>query len=211
MSNSVSSDTPNDENREALKTIPVRRYLAPDGTAYVSFGSEPFTPNNQLRYKTFQARRTSRASPLTIRWSSAQRRSATRHRTYSGAAACRVITCILTARISTADANGYLATQPHYLDRAAAVFQPAVFELPGPQRSVQELKVGTAAPMHRRVAAAAEHDGHDGGQIDVPRSRHRVPNAKADSLTFRDENGQPVQYSSGQMPAKNILGRHGLA
>ena len=30
-------------------------------------------------------------------------------------------------------------------------------------------------------------------------------NANANALTFRDENGQPVQYDSGQMPGANIL------
>ena len=45
-----------------------------------------------------------------------------------------------------------------------------------------------------------------GLRFDVPvfeNTAYLNPNANA--LTFRDENGQPVQYDSGQMPGANIL------
>ncbi len=47
--------TSNDESRARHRqAVPVRRHPRTDGTAYMSFGSEPFTANNELRYKTFQ-------------------------------------------------------------------------------------------------------------------------------------------------------------
>ena len=44
---------PGREPRVARDVLPVRRHLG-GRSAYTSFGSEPFTPNNELRYKTFQ-------------------------------------------------------------------------------------------------------------------------------------------------------------
>src|SRR5574339_124599 len=44
-----------DESRGAIdKLFPMVDILDGNNTTYMSFGSEPFTPNNELRYKTFQ-------------------------------------------------------------------------------------------------------------------------------------------------------------
>ena len=56
MSNSlIAGYTTNNENRtDPGKLFPFVDILAPDGTAYASLGTEPFTPNNELLYKTYQ-------------------------------------------------------------------------------------------------------------------------------------------------------------
>ena len=55
MSNSlIGGYTTNNENRTDLQLFPFVDILAPDGTTYTSFGSEPFTPNNELLYQTYQ-------------------------------------------------------------------------------------------------------------------------------------------------------------
>ena len=56
MSNSLTVGyTTNDESRGDAGTLfPFIDILDGAGVAYTSFGSEPFTPNNELRYNTFQ-------------------------------------------------------------------------------------------------------------------------------------------------------------
>src|SRR5439155_25979622 len=57
LSNSLLAGyTHQDESRGALdKLFPFVDILDGTNTTYTSFGSEPFTPNNELRYNTFQA------------------------------------------------------------------------------------------------------------------------------------------------------------
>jgi len=57
VSNSlIAGYTTNNEDRAFPPTFPLVDILdAPGGTTYTSFGTDPFTPRNQLRYHTFQA------------------------------------------------------------------------------------------------------------------------------------------------------------
>src|SRR5438552_4467901 len=53
--NCIIGFTSNDESRKPLPSLfPFVDIQDGNSVAYTSFGSEPFTPNNELRYKTFQ-------------------------------------------------------------------------------------------------------------------------------------------------------------
>ncbi len=56
MSNSlIVGYNSSDESREPRGTLfPMVDILGGDNTTYMAFGSEPFTPNNELRYNSFQ-------------------------------------------------------------------------------------------------------------------------------------------------------------
>ena len=99
------------------------------------------------------------------------------------------------------DANGYLAnpnrtTSPVTLRR----FQVRWNNIPGQDKPIQPLEV----LLHRRLRAGrvARRDNLKitaGLRLDVPIFGDTgYANADADALTFRDEAGQPVQYSTAQ-------------
>ena len=57
MSNSLRvSYSSSDESRPQSDELFPFVDILQGGTAYISFGSEPFTPNNELRYKTFEVK-----------------------------------------------------------------------------------------------------------------------------------------------------------
>ena len=210
MSNSlIVGLTSNNENREVLnKLFPFVDILAPDGTAYLSFGSEPFTPNNQLKYKTFQIQEN-----LT--------RFSTNHSLVFGATAQRYEaenvfwSCCMQGNYTYyslqdfyADANGYLAN-PNRTTSTVPLrhFKQRYSNYPGLDDPLQQLKVWYAGAYAQDEWRPRRNMTVTMGlRFDVPAFENTAyANAKADTLTFRDENGRPVQYSSGQMPPKSIL------
>jgi hypothetical protein len=107
-----------------------------------------------------------------------------------------------------ADANGFLANP----NRSAApitlgAFQIAYSNVPGQPSPVQKLDVYYSAGyvqdewrLRRNLTLTA------GLRVDVPQFKNSgYPNPDADKLTFRDETGAAVQYSTGQMPDTKAL------
>jgi hypothetical protein len=204
MSNSLTMGyTTNDESRGDIGNLfPFVDILDGSGVAYTSFGSEPFTPNNELRYKTFQAQdnftRFGKNHSFTFGGSVEKYNS--ENVFFPGKQSAYVYN--VGAEFDT-DANGYLAnsnrtTSPVSLRR----FQVRYSNIPGQEKPVQPLQVyyagGYAQDEWRprtNVTVTA------GIRVDVAAFGDTAyPNANVDALAFRDETGAAVKYSTGKLP-----------
>jgi len=209
MSNSLSVGyTVNDESRgEIGELFPFIDILDGAGVAYTSAGSEPFTPNNELRYNTFQlqdsfTKYTTRHS-LTFGASIEKYNSANVF--FPGKQSAYVYS---TLNDFFTDLNGYLAspnrtTSPVTLRR----FQVRYNNIPGQEKPIQPLEVwytgGYAQDVWRPMSNVTFTAGL---RVDVPIFGDTgYPNPNVDALTFRDETGAAVQYESGKLPDSRPL------
>ena len=210
MSNNlITGYTANDESRnDPGKLFPFVDILAPDGTAYTSFGSEPFTPNNELRYHTFQLQ--DNFTKFGSKHSLTVGGSVQRYGSYNVFFNCCKQSLFVYNSLNDfyTDANDSLAnpnrtTSPVTLRR----FQVRYMNLPGLDKPTQLLKVwyggGYVQDEWRPGKTVTVTLGL---RTDVSRFGDTgYRNANADALTFRDETGGPVQYSSGQLPDPKLL------
>jgi hypothetical protein len=210
ISNSlIAGYTKNDESRDDPGPLfPFVDILAPDGTAYLSFGTEPFTPNNELRYHTFQLQ--DNVTKFTAK------HSLTFGATYQQYQSDNVFfnCCKQGAYVYSsladfyADANGFL-TNPNRATSAVTVRQFGLryMNIPGLDKPTQILDVkygGAYAQDEWRPRANVTITA--GLRFDVPKfDTTGYVNPNADALTFRSEDGSPVQYSSGKLPEPKIL------
>jgi hypothetical protein len=201
--------TSQDESRSTRDApfFPFIDILDGNNTTYTSLGYEPFTPNNELRYKTFQVQEnfTRFTAKHTLTFGGSLERYVSENVFYSGAQSVYVYNTL--SEFYT-DLNGYLAdpgrtTSPVTLRR----FQVRYNNIPGQDKPVQPLKV-----LYSGVYAQDEWSLADnlkvtlGLRMDVPVFGDTgYTNANADALTFRDETGRPVQFSSASLPDPNIL------
>jgi len=174
---------------------------------YTSFGSEPFTPNNELRYWSYQIQDNFTvdlgAHVLTFGASGEKYRS--ENVFFPGKQSVYVYNSL--ADFYT-DANGYIAnpnrtTSPVSLNR----FQVRYMNIPGMEKPLQPLDVyyvGAYAQDEWQVAKGLRLTM--GLRFDIPSfGATGFDNANADALTFMDENGNPVKYNTAKLPDANIL------
>ena len=177
------------------------------GQSYTSFGSEPFTPNNELRYDTFQFQ--NNFTRFGNRHSQTFGFSAERYESenvfFPGSQSAYLYNSLADFY---ADVQGYLAnpnrtTSPITLNR----FQVRYMNVPGLDKPVQPLEVWYAGayaqdewrPVTNMTVTA-------GIRFDVPRfGETGFANVEADARAFRDEAGNAVQYSSGELPEPKLL------
>lgn len=200
--------THQDESRgDVGKLFPFVDILDGNGVAYTSFGAEPFTPNNELRYNTFQAQdnftRFGRNHSLTFGGSIEKYRS--ENVFFPGKQSAYVYNSLTDFYTDIAGfaANPNRTVSPVTLRR----FQVRYSNIPGQDKPIQPLDVwytgGYAQDEWRpksNVTVTA------GVRVDVANfGKTGYDNPNVDALTFRGKDGSPVKYNSGALPKASPL------
>jgi hypothetical protein len=195
--------TKQDESRGDVGTLfPFVDILDGSGVAYTSFGSEPFTPNNELRYNTFQLQDSFSkfGAHHSLTFGAAVEKYHSENVFFPGKQSAYVYNSL---NDWYADANDYLAnpnrtTSPITLRR----FQVRYSNIPDQVKPVQPLDVwyvSTYAQDQWRPRANVSVTA--GVRMDVPKFDNTAyDNPNVDALTFRDEAGNGVQYNTGKLP-----------
>ena len=179
------------------------------GTSYVSFGAEPFTPNNELRYSTLQFQDNFTKFSNQHSWTFgvyAEKFHA--ENVFYGGCCPQSAYAYNSLADFYADANGFLAnanrtTAPVTLSR----FQVRWINVPSLDKPEQLLDVWYTAGYAQDEWRLRPNLTVTGGlRFDVSRFKDTsYPNASADALTFRDETGNSVRYDTGKLPDPTIL------
>ena len=202
--------TTNNENRgDPGKLFPFVDILAPDGTTYASFGSEPFTPNNELLYHTYQF--TDNVTKFSAKHSWTFGGTVQRYESDNSFFNCCKQGAWVYSSLADfyADANGYLAN-PNRTSSAVTPrrYQVRWMNLPGLDKPIQILKAWYGGGYGQDEWRPASNVTVTAGlRFDVPKFDNTTtyPNPNVDALTFRDEKGNPVKYLSGKLPQPKIL------
>jgi hypothetical protein len=200
--------TKQDESRGALGDLfPFVDILDGNNTAYTAFGSEPFTPNNELRYNTFQLQDsfTKAGRKHTLTFGGAVEKYHSENVFFPGRQSAYVYN---TLQDFLTDAQDFLAnpnrtTSPITLRR----FQVRYNNIPGAEKPLQPLDVWyTSAYAQDEFRPKANLTITAGVRVDVAAwGNTAYDNANVDALTFRDPAGNPVQFNTGALPKASPL------
>src|SRR5437879_2425140 len=178
---------------------------------YTTFGFEPFTPDNQLRYHSYQLQDNYTIylpqHSLTFGVSVEKYHSANVF--FPGAQSVYVYNSLADFY---GDANCYLAnvaTAGSCTSSGVTLrrFQVEWSNIPGQSEPVQPLDVLYAGAYAQDEWRPISHLTLTGGlRIDAPKFKNTAyDNPVADTMTFRDASGAPVHYNSGSLPGVNLL------
>jgi hypothetical protein len=200
MSNSlIVGYSSHDESRASRGTFFPMVDILEQGTVYTTFGFEPFTPNNELRYKTFQLQNnfTKFADKHSYTAGFSFERYESENVFFPGAQSVYVYNSL---QDFYDDAN---RVRPVTLNR----FQVRYNNIPGQEKPVQPLEViYTGAYVQDEWTVSNKLKVIAGIRFDVPLFGDTgYRNANADALTFRDETGAAVQYDTAKLPDANLL------
>lgn len=177
------------------------------GSTYTSFGFEPFTPNNELRYKSLQIQdnlnfyRGSHTFTTGVSFEHYESENVF----FPGSQSAYVYNSL---QDFFTDASGYLAnpnrvTSPVSLRR----FQVRWSNIPGLDKPLQPLKVNYWGFYGQDSWKVRDNFSLTYGlRADVPFfGATGFANSQVDGLTFKDETGAAVKYSTEKLPDANIL------
>jgi hypothetical protein len=200
--------TKQDESRGDVGTLfPFVDILDGAGVGYTAFGSEPFTPNNELRYNTFQLQNsfTKFGRKHTLTFGGAVEKYHSENVFFPGKQSAYVYNSL---QDFYTDANDFLANpnrtqSPITLRR----FQVRYMNIPDLEKPVQPLDVWyTSAYAQDEFRPLSNLTITAGVRVDIAAwGDTAYPNANVDALTFRDPSGGAVQFSTGALPKASPL------
>lgn len=199
--------TKQDESRDSVGTFFPFVDILEGGSTYISFGFEPFTPNNELRYNSFQLQNNTSffLGRHTLTAGLSYENYESENVFFPGSQSAYVFNSLADFY---ADANDYLAnpnrtTSPINLRR----FQVRWSNIPGLEKPIQPLEVQYVGFYGQDVWRIRDNFSLTYGlRMDVPFfGETGFTNAQANALNFRDETGATVQYQTQQLPEANIL------
>lgn len=205
--NLIAGYTYNDESRESRGTMFPLVEILDNTTNYTTFGFEPFTPNNELRYKTYQLQNnlTWYLTNHYLTFGISGERYESENVFFPGSQSVYVYNSL--ADFYT-DANAYLQN-PNRDSTTITLrrFQVRWSNIPGQIKPVQPLKVIYAGAyaqdewqVNRKLKLTV------GLRVDIPFFEETgYQNINADALSFRDENGNTVKYETKKLPDPNPL------
>lgn len=207
--NFIAGYTYNDESRDSKgKLFPLVEILE-GGSNYTTFGFEPFTPSNELRYKTYQLQ-----NNLTwylpnhyITFGISGERYESENIFFPGSQSIYVYNSLADFYD---DADDYLndsSSVAGHIPVTLNRFQVRWSNIPGQDKPIQPLKVfygGIYAQdewqVHKNLKVIA------GLRVDIPFfEKTGYKNSNADSLSFRNEDGSSVKYQTEKLPDANPL------
>jgi len=209
IANSLQSGyTTQDESRNSRGSLFPFVDIFVDGRSYTSFGYEPFTVNNQLRYQTFQAR--DNVTKYTANHSLTGGVYVEKFHSDNVFLNCCPQSAFKYNSLQDfyTDANAYLANKSRV---GAAVplgaFQVSYSNVAGTDQPNQALDVWyNAAYVQDEWRPRANLTVTGGLRADISTfTNDTYPNLDADAMTFRDENGNAVKYSTGSLPGTKVL------
>jgi hypothetical protein len=178
-----------------------------DGSTYTSFGFEPFTPNNELRYKTFQIQDNLQifAGKHTITAGFSYERYESENVFFSGSQSAYVYNSLSDFY---KDANNFLANgnaAPSGVDLRR--FQVRYNNIPGQEKPVQPLEVDYVGFYAQdEIQVRSNLKTTFGLRIDVPFfGETALRNEDVEKLFFRNPTSSFVNFRTDQLPEPNIL------
>jgi hypothetical protein len=203
----IAGYTTNDESRPQSGPLFPFVDILQASTVYTSFGYEPFTPANQLRYHTFQAQDnfTWNRGSHTFTFGATGEKYHSDNVFFPGSQSVYVYNSL---QDFYTDANGYLAnpnrtTSPVTL----AQFQVRWNNIPGQTQPLQPLDVTYGGAYAQDEWQASRNIKLTYGlRVEVSSfGNNGYDNPVADALTFRDASGNPIHYNSGKLPDAKLL------
>ncbi|MCJ8211840.1 carboxypeptidase regulatory-like domain-containing protein [Mucilaginibacter sp. RS28] len=197
----------NEDRGSRGATFPLIEIQDGKNNTYISAGSEPFTPNNQLSYKTYQLidNATYYAGDHTITGGISLERLTFRNVFFPGSQSAYVFSSMadFQSAINYYNTNPNATTSPYTLRR----FDLSYSALPGGALPVQPLKVTYAGAYVQDVWAPKDNFRVTGGlRVDVPYfDKTGFYNAAASSLTFKGADGSTIPVNTAQLPKASPL------